>query len=263
MKEKFISNERGKVFYWISEQRHERTIFFMPGLTADHTLFESQFDFFAREYNVIAWDMALHGKSRPYQDFFFENVAADANQILEQEGITHTVVAGQSAGGYAAQAFVLFYPEKTDAFISIDSTPFGMKYYKKSELFWTSHFRTIAKLYPYGYYCRTVVKATAGNEQAQQSFHECLVKLGKKGMLEACDKVYNDFYKYEEVNFQCPVLLLLGEKDTAGYVKKYSEHWAKELGQELVIIPGAKHNSNADKPELFNSIVYDFLKQKL
>ena len=59
---------------------------------------------------------------------------------LEKEEITHAVLAGQSAGGYVAQAFVQCYPEMADAFISIDSTPFGMKYYKKSELFWTDHY---------------------------------------------------------------------------------------------------------------------------
>lgn len=44
MREKCIATEYGSVYYWLSDTWNDEkeTIFFFPGLTADHTLFESQ-----------------------------------------------------------------------------------------------------------------------------------------------------------------------------------------------------------------------------
>lgn len=260
MLKKNIENNRGKVFYWISENKKEKTIMFTHGVTADHTLFNRQIAFFEKDYTVITWDMPLHGESRPYLNFSFFNIAEDMKQILEQENITSAVMAGQSAGGYAAQAFISKYSEMADAFISIDSTPFGMKYYKKSELFWTNHYSDIAKWYPYQYYCKSSAKACSNNEEARKIFYDGLVKLGKQGMLDAANAVYKDFPNYEEVPFTCPVLLLLGQYDKVGYVKKYNDMWKKETGYPLVIVPEASHNSNYDNYEFVNQTIHKFLE---
>jgi pimeloyl-ACP methyl ester carboxylesterase len=260
MEKKYIKTARGRVFYWISPKQ-EKTIMFTHGVTADHTLFDRQTGFWEKDYTVIVWDMPLHGESRPYSDFTFANLADDMLQILDQEEIGRAVMAGQSAGGYAAQAFIQKYPERAEAFISIDSTPFGMKYYKKSELFWTDHYSDIAKWYPYGSYCTAAAKSASLTEESRQSFYDCLVRLGKKGMLAAADAVYKDFPKYSEVEFQCPVLLLIGEHDKTGYVKRYNDKWAKETGYPLVTIPDAAHNSNYDNYSFFNKTVHEFLNK--
>jgi pimeloyl-ACP methyl ester carboxylesterase len=261
MNKKHIDTERGRVYYWISDRKKDRAIMFTHGVTGDHTLFHRQLDYWDKEYTVIVWDMPLHGESRPYQDFSFLNVAKDMKAILDKEGITHAVMVGQSAGGYAIQAFALKFANMADAFVFIDSTPFGRKYYKKSELFWTNHYSSIAKWYPYGYYCKAAAKAMCRNEEARQVIFDCLQRLGKKGMLEAADAVYKDFPNYEEVHFNCPVLLMLGEYDKTGYIKRYNEQWSKETGYPLVTIPDAAHISNDDNYEFFNEKVDQFLSK--
>ena len=104
-----ITSKRGRVFYWIERNTSDKCIVFIHGLTADHTLFDKQIDFWSRGYTVITFDMPLHGESRPYNDFTFYNVADDLKGILLKEKITHIVIAGQSAGGYVAQAFTQKY----------------------------------------------------------------------------------------------------------------------------------------------------------
>ena len=75
MREKCITTEYGSVYYWLSDTWNEEkeTIFFFPGLTADHTMFESQIRFFEKKYNLIVWDAPCHGKSRPYHKFDLED----------------------------------------------------------------------------------------------------------------------------------------------------------------------------------------------
>jgi pimeloyl-ACP methyl ester carboxylesterase len=52
---------------------------------------------------------------------------------LQAEEIDKAILVGQSMGGYACQQFVIQYPEKVEAFIAVDTNPFGHYYYSKWE----------------------------------------------------------------------------------------------------------------------------------
>lgn len=193
MDKKVMSTERGDVYYWICKNKSNKCITFTHGLTADHTLFDMQIEFWSKEYTVIVWDMPLHGDSRPYDNFSFTNAAEDMKKILDNEKITHSIMAGQSAGGYIVQEFIRRYPDLVDAFISIDSTPIGVEYYKKLELFIISNLGKLVKLYPHKYYCRRSARASTRTKEAEELFYNCLNKLGKKGIIRAVNSVYRDF----------------------------------------------------------------------
>ena len=165
------------------------------------------------------------------------NEADDMKKILDNENITHSIMAGQSAGGYIVQEFIRRYPNMVDAFISIDSNPLGIQYYKKPELFLIRNFGKIMRLYPYKYYCRCSARASTRTEESKKSFYNCLKKLGKKGIIKAVNPVYRDFSNYEEVCFKCPALLVLGEF----YVKKYNEMWKIKNEYPSIIISNSAH----------------------
>ena len=57
----------------------------------------------------------------------------------------------------------------------------------------------------------------------------------------------------------CPALLICGEKDKAGYTKRYNKAWSERSGLPIRWIPGAGHNSNTDNPELVNCAIREFL----
>ncbi|MEH7238540.1 alpha/beta fold hydrolase [Bacillus sp. JJ1562] len=263
MIEKKIQSSKGNVYYWTNEiaSPQDFAIVFCHGLTADHALFDKQVEHLSAEYKLITWDFPLHGKSRPYEDFSFANVNQELLTILEQENIEKIVLVGQSAGGYIAQSFIQEYGDKVIGFVGIGTTPFGKSYYKKSELFWIKHFSTIAKLYPFNYYCKAVAKAITVTDEARESMYKSLVSLGKKDMLKAASAVYGEFLKIEdEVQFNCPVLITYGEYDNTGYVKKYSNSWAKKTGYPLIIISSASHNANYDNYEEFNELLMSFIQ---
>ncbi len=257
---KKIVSKRGTVHYWINEIKSDVTIVFCHGMTADHHLFDKQVEELSNQYSMIVWDYPLHGKSRPYSDFTYKNVSKELYNILQNEAIEHIVLVGQSAGGYIAQSFISIYPEMVKGFIGIGTTPFGSSYYKKSELFWIKHFTSIAKLYPFNYYCKVSAKSITRTEDARTSFHTSLKQLGKDGMLTAAESVYDEFLlAKDEVNFQCPVLLTIGEFDNTGYVQRYNEAWAKKTGYPLTVIKNASHNANFDNYDMFNELLISFV----
>lgn len=72
MEHKTVHGIGGEVHYWISRVIHRtnEAIVFTHGLTADHTMYEKQIEYFRNEYTVIVWDVPMHGLSMPYQNFF-------------------------------------------------------------------------------------------------------------------------------------------------------------------------------------------------
>ena len=136
MIEKTYKTPLGNIHYWTNIiDKNDVTLIFLPGLTADHRLFEKQIEYFESKYNVFVWDAPAHASSWPFQfDFDLMDKAKWLNDILEYEGIKRPVIVGQSMGGYVGQAYAELYPEKLKGFISIDSAPLQKKYITGMEL---------------------------------------------------------------------------------------------------------------------------------
>ena len=85
MKEKILRTDKGNVFYWQSESwdTGKDTIFFLHGLTADHSMFDGQIPAFEQEYNLLTWDTPAHGKSRPFATFDFGDTSEYIRSILD------------------------------------------------------------------------------------------------------------------------------------------------------------------------------------
>ncbi|MFR3038956.1 MAG: alpha/beta fold hydrolase [Agathobacter rectalis] len=93
---------------------------FLHGLTANHTMFEKQCDFFSDSHNIVIWDAPAHGKSRPYKEFTYRNAVEVLKQILDKHKINSVIMVGQSMGGYIAQSFIVKYPSMVLAFVAIE-----------------------------------------------------------------------------------------------------------------------------------------------
>ena len=59
---------QGSIVYWTSAHPAPDLpwLVFLPGLTADHRLFDKQVEYFADKANVLVWDAPSHGDSRPF-----------------------------------------------------------------------------------------------------------------------------------------------------------------------------------------------------
>ena len=60
-------------------------------------------------------------------------------------------------------------------------------------------------------------------------------------------------------NIDCPALLLCGEKDHAGDVRKFNRSWTEGEGIPLIWVPGAGHNANVDNPDFVNGCIEQFV----
>ena len=137
MQHKTILSQGGTVHYWIARNDNvSDCIVFTHGVTADHTMFEKQIPYFSDNYTIILWDVPMHGLSKPYQKFTYQDTAEILHSILQKENIEKTFLVGMSMGGYPSQHFAVMYPDMVKGFVALDTTPLGLKYYSKSDLWW-------------------------------------------------------------------------------------------------------------------------------
>lgn len=73
MTEKTFETQCGTIHYWISSKDaeiSEPSLVFLPGLTADHRLFNKQIEYFEGKCPVFVWDAPGHAASWPFSFSF-------------------------------------------------------------------------------------------------------------------------------------------------------------------------------------------------
>ncbi len=263
MVHKSIESERGTVHYWISHSNKDsKSIVFSHGLTANHRMFEKQVAFFKQNFNIIAWDVPLHGLSCPYKDFSYENCAQALRSILDAESISKVVLVGMSMGGYPSQMFAEMYPQRTDGFVALDTTPFGLGYYSKSDIWWLKRAASMAKWFPDKTLRKSMAKSVSRTKYSYNMMMSMLEPLTKAEIIEQMDIAYAGFIKENRnVSFPCPAAILLGAYDKTGKVREYCRKWASNMEYPLVMIENAAHFSNGDNPEQVNAEILNFIQQ--
>ena len=260
LNEKTVSSNRGTTYYWTNDIESTVSLVFLPGLTADHRLFESQLSVFSKDFKVLIWDCPCHGKSRPYDGFSYAYICDELDSILENECVDKAVFIGQSLGGMIAQYYIDQHSSRAVGFVSIDSAPFG-DYYSKSDMFWLSQLEWMCKMFPDKLLRSSMAKMCGATETAQKRMITMLSSYTKN---ELCHLMYIGEAAFipenKEVDIPCKTILLLGEKDKVGKVAAYNKEWTKRTGFPLIVIQGAAHNSNDDQPDKVNGIISDFIK---
>ena len=264
MEKKSVSSEHGTTYYWVggNDSENSQCIVFTHGMTADHTMFDKQIEYFREEYKIITWDVPLHGESRPYKEFSYKNLAQELNCILNTEGIHKIILVGQSMGGYVCQEFSIQYPEKVKAFVAVDTNPFGHYYYSKWDRYILTKVGGLSSWFPYNILTKSIAKQSTKTKYAYENLYNSVCKLSKKEIVFIMDMAYGEFLNRKATaKFSFPVLLIIGDGDNTGKVKEYNQQWSQKEGYPLKIIKDAAHASNVDNYENFNDTVSKFLSE--
>ena len=156
--------------------------------------------------------------------------------------------------------FAHLFPEKVQCFIGIDTTPFGTDYYSKSDLWWLSKVKPMAKCFPEKTLRKSMAKSVSITEYSYNKMMDMLTPMSKAQIIDQMDVAYGKFaLENKNLNLNCPVMILLGDRDKTGKVTQYCRMWKEKTGYPLHIIKNAAHFSNGDNVEQVNKEIADFI----
>ncbi len=271
MMEKTFETLCGTIHYWVdlTDDARRPALVFLPGLTADHRLFDKQIEYFQGKYPVLVWDAPGHAASWPFTfDFDLKDKARWLDGILQQEGIAEPVIVGQSMGGYVGQTYAELFPDKLRGFVSIDSAPLQREYVTGWEIWLLKRMEPVYRHYPWKSLLRSGTNGVATSEYGRKLMRDMMMvydgdqaryaKLSGHGMRMLAEAMEADL----PYALPCPALLICGEKDRAGSCIRYNKAWHKKSGIPIEWIKGAGHNSNTDEPETVNALIEGFLRER-
>ncbi len=269
MTEKTYETRCGSIHYWTNDGKGSPLcLAFLPGLTADHRLFEKQITYFEQMYKVFVWDPPAHATSWPF-DFSFDlrDKARWLDEIFQREGMDCPVIVGQSMGGYVGQMYAQLFPGRLKGFISIDSAPLQRRYTSAAEIWLLKRMEPVYRYYPWKALLKTGTNGVAVTEYGRTLMHNIMMeydgdqaryaKISGHGFRMLADAMDADL-PYE---LGCPALLICGEKDHAGSCIRYNRAWHRQTGIPIEWIRDAGHNSNTDAPDAVNRLIESFISK--
>ncbi len=227
------------------------------------TIWDEQFQWLAKEYQVVRYDRRAYGKSSdptaPYSDI------EDLNQVFSQLKIDKAIIFGMSAGGGLAIDFTLKYPEKVRGLVLVGAVVGGYGYSahmatRGGHMIPVSERSDQQKVVRY-FVWDDPYEIYKENTRAKERVWEWMKDYPKQDRgagirIIPADKVAVDCLS----DIRISTLILVGEYDIpdvhahSGVINAGIKHSAKK------IIANSGHLVPIEQPASFNAAVLDFLK---
>ncbi len=244
--------------YWTGGKPGAPLAVFTHGATIDHHEWDATLPLVGEDFRLLAWDMRGHGLSRP-ATFDLMEAVADLLAILDRLEIKEATFVGHSLGGNLHQEFAYQHPERVRALAMLDCT-WNFMQFSASDRFWLKAAVPIFKLYTHKTLIDQSVSVSATSKESQDLLRKAMQTTSKDEFVRILMSSALSLHYEPEYKIAKPLLLMMGDKEATGNIRKAMPLWAKHEGVELVIIPNAKHAANLDQPEIFHRTLLNFLR---
>jgi 3-oxoadipate enol-lactonase len=258
--EKTLTHNGTALSYWVGGKPSAPLVVFTHGATIDHHEWDATLPVVGEHFHVLAWDMRCHGLSRP-ATFSMQAAKDDLLALLDVEQIDQVILVGHSLGGNLHQELVFHHPERVKAMVCLDCT-WNFQKLTRSEAFWLRLADPIFRLYPYKLLIDQSLAMTATSKASQEMLRPAAQSHSKAEFIQIIMAGSVCLHYEPGYATKKPLLLIVGDKDATGNIRKAMPEWARvEPDCQLVIIPNAKHAANLDAPDVFHQCLMDFLRK--
>jgi len=259
----------GARIYYETAGQGDAVLFAHAGFV-DSRMWDAQFEYFARCYQVIRFDMCGYGRSDPAQGPVVRRDEIYA--LLKHLGIPKAALVGCSMGGANVLDFALEHPEMAQALILVSTAPGGFEMQgepppglmemfgalqqndlqRASELqiqVWVDGmFRKPEQVDP-------LVRQRAAEMNRIAVANQTLLKADMQPLYPMDPPAAN---RLKEV--RVPTLVMVGALDHPEMLRA-ANFMAQEVpSTKTCIFPNSAHMLNMEQPEAFNQAVFDFLQ---
>jgi pimeloyl-ACP methyl ester carboxylesterase len=247
------------IHYWMGGKADAPLVIFTHGATIDHHEWDATLPIVGEHFRVLAWDMRGHGLSRP-ATFHLDEAVADLLALLDRLEVREATFVGHSMGGNLHQEFAYHHPERVKALVMLDCT-WNFQKLTPSEEKLLKMAEPIFRMHPYSMLLIESLYSTASSKESRSLLRRSMNLLTKDEFIQIMMASTLCLHYEPGYTINKPLLLMVGDKDQTGNIRKAMPLWAKHEGVDLVVIPNAKHAANLDQPEIFHRIIMDFLQR--
>jgi len=244
--------ERDMVRLYYEDQGAGPAVLLTHGYGATVRMWDPQVAALAGRYRLICWDMRGHGNSDSPTDpaaYSHQATVADMAAVLDGCAVERAVIGGLSLGGFMSLCFHLLHPERVRALMLCDTGP-GYKKGAARAAWNRSAERFAERVDTEG------LAALGTGTEVRRATHRSAQGLAHaaRGMLAQRDARLIESLPHIAV----PTLLIVGSEDTP-FLAALDYMAAKIPAATKVLIAGAAHAPNLERPDAFNAAVASFL----
>ena len=233
---------------------------FVHGYLAGAAIWQQQLDVFKSRFDVLAPNLPGFGDSAHLTAP--ETIVGFAKRVLDElrrVNVERFHLLGHSMGGMIVQAMAALAPERVSSLVCYGTGPLGVL---------PDRFETIeasrTRLRTEGLE-RTVKRIAATwfrKGEAAAGYAAC-VNLGLKASMQAALASLSAWETWDGrpgmARIKADTLIVWGDRDRSYGWTQPEALWHGISDSSLAVVPGCAHNVHMEKPDLFNSIIGDFL----
>ncbi len=238
---------------------------FLHGLGSTKENWSPQLIHFGQTHRAMAWDAPGYGESEDHEGelVFARDFAGDLLATLDDLGARRVHLVGLSMGGMIAQCFYFAHPQRVASLVLADTFPSfralgddAVKGFLSARIEPLGEGATPAELAPSS---AASLLAPGAPETALTLLLESLSNLRTDSYVKTARALALQDAVGELEDIAVPTLVVSGELDRLTPVSIARKMAQRIPGAQLVLIPGAGHISNLERPERFNEAVSAFL----
>lgn len=261
-----MAEVNGTKLYYEVKGKGDDLVLLHDGLL-DSRIWDDQLGSFVRHFKVILYDRRGYGRSEIPKERFSD--VQDLYSLLKFLGVEGAYLLGSSNGGGVALDFALEHPEMVNALILAGPSLSGY-HFSEERRQKISRILSVAQEGPISCAVRELlddphwapaIKNTSARDKVRLMLEEELLRLRSVGPIGNLVVLPEPPAIRRLSEVRAPTLVVIGERDdtdnhaTAGLLE---EHFA---GARKVVVGGAGHMVNIEKPEDLNRLVLNFLSK--
>jgi pimeloyl-ACP methyl ester carboxylesterase len=247
----------GLNIFYIDKGEGHPLILLHGGIGTAEFNWKMHFEYYSKNFRILALDSRGHGRTdNPSGEFSYRTMADDVASFIQIMELEKPFIMGWSDGGQIALEIGIRHPGLTKALIAGGVLSEITDYYSSAMKHWGIEGPGKVNL-------ETMMEVIPQFTQKLPELHTSIYgeEYWKK-LVQDISKMWCDptaFPNKEITKIKEPVLIIAGDRDGASSIDECAKMYKQIPNAELAIIPKAGHDVYETKPDLFNSIVLEFL----
>ena len=258
-----ISSDKEKIKYQVTGNKKGSTLVFIHGFPLSSQMWNSQIDFFKKEYHIIAVDLRGAGYNKNVRfPFTMELLVDDLFAILDNEKIENPIIVGFSMGGFLSLRAIEREPSRFKAIVLSNTKSNADS--NESKLKRNEAIKTL-RTKGTGDYADVFLKSATSPNTSQEILKDIKNIITKETTpqsiaFSALALISRTDTTESLAKIKVPTLIFVGDQDNVTKLSSAQELQKSIQGSQLKIITNSGHMSPIENSKVYNEELNLFLK---